>query len=75
MILVNKQGVTGKKIEVHSIPYKSVSHFSVETAGHFDMDAELRLWMTGHSSPLKKELKKGTDVAGIQKALAVHITG
>ena len=35
LILVDKQGLTGKKVDYHSIPYKSISHFSVETAGHF----------------------------------------
>jgi len=28
LILVDKQGITGKKVEYHSIPYKSISHFS-----------------------------------------------
>jgi hypothetical protein len=41
LILVDKQGLTGKKIELHSIPYKSITHFSIETAGTFDYDAEL----------------------------------
>ena len=27
LILVDKQGITGKKVEYHSIPYKSISHF------------------------------------------------
>jgi len=43
LILVDKQGVTGKKVEYHSIPYKSVVHFSIETAGTFDLDAELKI--------------------------------
>jgi len=33
LILADKQGLTGKKVEYHSIPYKSISQFSVETAG------------------------------------------
>ena len=41
LILVDKQGVTGKKAEYKSIPYRSISRFSVETSGHFDLDAEL----------------------------------
>ena len=44
MIIVDKQGVTGKKVEYKSIPYKSISRFSVETSGHFDLDAELKIW-------------------------------
>ncbi|XMO70349.1 PH domain-containing protein [Luteolibacter sp. AS25] len=42
LILADKQGITGKKVEYHSIPYKSISQFSVETAGRFDMDSELK---------------------------------
>jgi lipopolysaccharide export system protein LptA len=32
LILVDKQGITGKKVEYHSIPYRSIERFSVETA-------------------------------------------
>jgi hypothetical protein len=42
LIMVDKQGITGKKVEYHSMPYKSISHFAVETAGTFDLDAELK---------------------------------
>jgi hypothetical protein len=38
-VLVNKQGITGSKVEYHSIPYKSITHFSIETGGTFDLDA------------------------------------
>ena len=41
LVLVDKQGMTGAKIEYHSIPYRSITHFSIETAGAFDLDAEL----------------------------------
>ena len=73
LILADKQGVTGKKVEYHSIPYKSITQFSVETAGRFDMDAELKIWISGLSHPTKKEFKKGTDIVGIQKALATYV--
>lgn len=70
LILIDKQGLTGRKVEYHSIPYKSITHFAVETAGHFDLDAELKIWISGTDDPLEKELKGGTDVVGIQKTLA-----
>lgn len=70
LILIDKQGVTGKKVDYHSIPYKSISHFAVETSGHFDMDSELKIWISSKEEPIKKELKRGTDVVGIQKTLA-----
>lgn len=38
LILVDVQGLTGKKIEYQSIPYKNITHFSIETAGNFDLD-------------------------------------
>ena len=70
LILIDKQGVTGKKVSYHSVPYKSITHFEVETAGTFDMDAELKIWISGQKEPLIKELKRGTDVVGIQKTIA-----
>jgi hypothetical protein len=75
LILIDKQGLTGKKVDYLTIPYKSVSTFSVETAGHFDMDSELTMWVSGRHEPIKKELKKGSDVVGIQKLLATKILG
>lgn len=70
LILIDKQGVTGRKVEYHSIPYGAISHFKLETAGHFDLDAELKIWISGSSEPIKRELKSGETTLGIQKALA-----
>jgi len=75
LMLINKQGLTGKKVDYMSIPYKSISTFAVETAGHFDLDAELKIWASGWREPIVKELKKGSDVVGIQKLLANKILG
>jgi Bacterial PH domain len=41
LIFVNRQGMTGKKVEYQSIPYRSITRFSIETAGTFDLDAEV----------------------------------
>jgi len=73
LILIDKQGITGKKAEYHSIPYKSISHFSVETAGTFDMDAEMKIYISGNMTPIEREFKRGTDIQGVQKALAEFI--
>ena len=73
LILVDKQGITGKKVEYHSIPYKSISQFSVETAGRFDLDSELKIYVSSNPIPLKKEFKKGTDIVQLQKLLASYI--
>jgi hypothetical protein len=73
LILIDKQGMTGKKAEYHSIPYKSISHFSVETAGNFDMDAEMKIYISGNMTPIEREFKRGTDIQGVQKTLAQFI--
>ena len=57
-VLVDKQGITGSKVEYHSIPYKSITHFSIETAGSFDLDAELKIWISGTAAPLQKQFNK-----------------
>jgi len=73
LILVDKQGLTGKKAEYHSIPYRSISHFSVETAGSFDMDAEMKIYISGNMTPIEREFKRGTDIVGVQKILAQYV--
>ena len=72
LIFIDKQGATGSKVEYHSIPYEKITHFSVETAGTFDRDAELKVWTSGGHS-IEKEFKKGTDIVGVQKTLAHYV--
>lgn len=72
LILINKQGVTGKKTEYHSIPYTSITHFIVESHGHFDLDAELKIWIRGMELPIIKTFKKDKNVYDVQKALASY---
>lgn len=73
LILVNIQGITGKKTQYHSIPYKSITHFSLETAGTFDLDAELKLWISGTEAPVERTLSKGANIPAIQQALAAGV--
>ena len=44
LIIVNVQGMTGKKKDYSSLPYSKIQAFSVETSGVFDLDSELELW-------------------------------
>ena len=67
------QGVTGKKVEYHSIPYKSITHFSVETAGTFDLDAELKIWISSTANPISKQFKKDKSIYDVQKSLASYV--
>ncbi|KLV27953.1 PH domain-containing protein [Niallia circulans] len=74
LIFVDKQGLTGKKVEYMSVPYKSISRFSIETAGHFDLDAELKIWISGAELPaISKQFKKDNSIYDVQKALASYV--
>ena len=73
LILIDKQGITGKKAEYHSIPYKSISHFSVETAGTFDLDAEMKIYISGNMNPIQREFRRGSNITDVQKTLAAFI--
>ena len=75
LVLVDKQGVTGNKVEYHSIPYKSISHFSIETAGTFDLDAELKIWISSNPVPLQKTFNKKLSIYEVQSVLASYILG
>lgn len=73
LILVDKQGLTGKKTQYHSIPYKSIRHFSIETAGHFDLDAELKIYVAGIDMPISKKFDKSLDIYQLQAILAEYV--
>ncbi|MBT8295373.1 MAG: PH domain-containing protein [Gramella sp.] len=71
LILIDVQGLTGSKIEYLSVLYKSISRFSVETAGSFDLDAELKIWISGEQTPpISKRFNKKVDIYEVQKLLA-----
>lgn len=47
IVVVNVQGLTGKKVDYTSLPYSKIQAYSVETAGVIDLDSELELWFSG----------------------------
>lgn len=74
LILVNIQGLTGSKTEYFSVSYKSISRFSVETAGTFDLDAELKIWISGELHPsITKKFNKTVNVYDVHNVLAHHV--
>lgn len=73
LVLVDKQGMTGSKIDYHSIPYKSITHFSVETGGTFDLDAELKIWISGTAVPIQKQFNKKLSIYEVQSVLASYV--
>ena len=70
ILLVDVQGVTGSKTEYKCVPYRSIVHFSLVTAGAWDTDAELMLCTA--AGELKQEIRKGQDVMKLQRILTQH---
>ena len=73
LILVNKQGLTGHKVDYLSIPYRSVTRFSVETAGMLDLEAELKLWLTATPEPIRLQFNKTLSIYEVQSVLAGYV--
>ncbi len=71
IVIRDKQGLTGKKIETYSLPFRSIDMWSIENAGRLDLTAEVELWTkAGH---FKINLKKGADIQAFNDALAEAI--
>ena len=73
LIMVDKQGITGNKMSFHSIPYTTITRFSVETAGTLDLESELRIWVVGDGVPYQKAFKKQLDIFEVQSVLASYV--
>lgn len=74
LILVDVQGITGKKIEYLTINYKAISRFSIETAGTFDLDAELKIWISSEQTPsISKKFNKQVNIYDVNKALTTYV--
>lgn len=69
LIVRDAQGLSGKKVEVYSLPYSSINMWSSENAGGIlDRDGEIELWTrAGH---IKVKLGRGADVRRIDSLIA-----
>ncbi len=72
VILVNKEGVTAQKVEYRSIPYRAIVMYALETAGPFELEAELRIWLSGLPAPIELHLGRNAGAQDIIALLAQH---
>ena len=72
LISVNVQGMTGKKKDFTTLPYSKIQAFSVETAGHFDLDSELDLFYSGLGH-VRLEFSGASDIVKIGKSISSFI--
>lgn len=73
LIVVDQQGFSGRKAEYICIPYKSIAFYSIETAGTFEVDSELKIWVKGMDQPLVKEFRKDNDLQEVYQVLSRHV--
>jgi hypothetical protein len=74
LISINVQGLTGKKRDYTSLPYSKVQAWGIETAGTFDLDAELELWFSGLGR-VRLEFKGQVDIRTIGRLVGDHVLG
>ncbi len=72
VIVVNVQGITGKKKDYTSLPYSKIVAFSVETAGSFDLDSELEMYFSGLGK-VKLEFTGQSNVVEISKIIGGYV--
>jgi len=72
IVIADRQGLTGKKVEIYTIPFKSIVMYSSENAGGMlDFNAEIQLWT--RAGLFKLKLNKGVDIRKLDRLIAHHI--
>ena len=74
LILVD-EAISGRQVDYLSVPYRSITHFSVEASGIFAADADLRIWLAGRTAPIEKSFGADVDVYAVQAMLAQRLPG
>jgi len=75
LVLVDRQGISGNKLSIISIPYKSIISFAIQTPGtfDFDLDCELLIHIKGSSAPIMQEFRQGGLIYKVQEDLLRHL--
>lgn len=68
LIVRDAQGMSGKKVEVYSLPYSSIVMWSSENGhGLLNFNSEIELWtLAGH---IKVNLNKGVDIRRLDRLI------
>lgn len=72
VISVNVQGVTGKKKDFTSMPYRKIQAYSIETPGTFDLDCEMDLYFSSVGR-VHFEFSGKADIRGINRIISKYI--
>jgi len=77
LIKIDVTGISGRTINYLTLPYETMKAFQVRTAGHFDLDSEVRIWtdIPGYTS-FQYDLRAGkADPKGVNALLSDKILG
>ena len=72
VIAINVQGITGAKKDFTSLPYSKIQAYSVETAGVFDLDAELELYFSSLGK-VKFEFTGSSNISTICQIISQYV--
>lgn len=72
LIVRDAQGLTGKKVEIYTLPYSSILMYSTENAGKvFDINSEVELWTK--VGKIKINLNKNINIRTLDLLLATYL--
>jgi len=73
LILVDAQGLTGRKKSFKSIPYSQISVFTKENAGTFDMDSEINLFVRSYPLPIQLKFGKDSNIDAVYQIISDYV--
>ena len=73
LVLVDVQGITGKKKSFKSIPYSQITVFTKENAGTFDLDSEIDLYVRSYPSPIVLKFGKSSNIDVVYQLLSDYV--
>ena len=72
ILVVNVQGITGKRTSYFSYPYSKIQYYGIETAGVLDLDSEFRVYFSNGVN-LQFDFKSRLDIRHICACISEYI--
>ena len=72
MIISLTEIIDSKKFEEKLSRKWKITKFSKESAGHFDLDAELKIWVGSDPTPISKDFKAGDNINDVYRIISQY---
>jgi hypothetical protein len=73
LILVDVQGISGRKKSFKSVPYSQITVFTKENAGTFDLDSEINLYVRAYPSPIQLKFGKDSNIDAVYQIISDYV--